>query len=421
MSTHDAAHAGAQAPPAESGGARVRARPRLLPLIALAVLAAAGVFVWRTFFAPPPVPDGIVTLSGRIEGDDSAIAPKVAGKILEIRVREGDTVNAGDVLAALDDSQIRAQEDQARAALRNAEAQAQSARDQIAVLQQQLEQNQLQTVQASTDAKGRVRQADADVAAAEENLAQQKAAYQMAAFNKDAYTRLAQQGAVSEQQRVEAVTAADQQAAAVAAAQRQVDAARGALTTAQANLANPGIRSAATAAVQKQIVQQGAVVASATAQVAQAQAQLAEAEANRQDLVVRAPFSGTVITRAAEPGEVVTAGTAIVTLLNLDQVYLRGFVPEGDIGKVKIGQPAHVYLDSNAGHAVDAYVLRIDPQATFTPENTYFREDRVKQVVGVKLQLRGAFGYAKPGMPADGEILVSGGDWPKGWKGWHSQ
>ena len=421
MSAHDAAQVPSQVPPAESGATRARARPRLLPLILLAVVAAAGVVVWRTFFAPPPVPDGIVTLSGRIEGDDSAIAPKVAGKILEIRVREGDTVNAGDVLAALDDSQIRAQEDQAQAALRNAEAQAQSAQDQIAVLQQQLEQNQLQTVQATTDAEGRVRQAEADVAAAEENLAQQRAAYQMAAFNRDAYTRLAQQGAVSEQQRVEAVTAADQQAAAVAAAQRQVDAARGAVTTAQANLANPGIRSAATAAVQKQIVQQGAVVASATAQVAQARAQLAEAEANRQDLVIRAPFSGTVITRAAEPGEVVTAGTAIVTLLNLNQVYLRGFVPEGEIGKVKIGQPAHVYLDSNPGHAVDAYVLRIDPEATFTPENTYFREDRVKQVVGVKLQLRGAFGYAKPGMPADGEILVSGGDWPKDWKGWHSQ
>ncbi|HLJ61526.1 MAG TPA: HlyD family efflux transporter periplasmic adaptor subunit [bacterium] len=421
MSAHDAAQVPSQAPSAESGAARARTRPRLLPLILLAVVAAAGVFVWRTFFAPPLVPDGIVTLSGRIEGDDSAIAPKVAGKILEIRVREGDTVHAGDVIAALDDSQIRAQEDQARAALRNAEAQAQSARDQIAVLQEQLEQNQLQTAQAATDAQGRVRQAEAELAAAEENLAQQKAAYQMAAFNKDAYTHLAQQGAVSEQQRVQAVTAAEQQAAAVAAAQRQVDSARGALTTAQANLANPGIRSAASATVERQIVQQGAVVASAAAQVAQARAQLAEAEANRQDLVIRAPFGGTVITRAAEPGEVVTAGTAIVTLLNLDQVYLRGFVPEGDIGKVKIGQPAHVYLDSNPSQPVDAYVLRIDPQATFTPENTYFREDRVKQVVGIKLQLRGAFGYAKPGMPADGEILVSGGDWPKGWKGWHSQ
>jgi HlyD family secretion protein len=94
-------------------------------------------------------------------------------------------------------------------------------------------------------------------------------------------------------------------------------------------------------------------------------------------------------------------------------VYLRGFVPEGQIGKIKAGQAAHVYLDSNPTQPIDAYVSRIDPQATFTPENTYFRDDRVKQVVGVKLELKAALGYAKPGMPADGEILVAGDRWPE--------
>ena len=69
-----------------------------------------------------------------------------------------------------------------------------------------------------------------------------------------------------------------------------------------------------------------------------------------------APFAGTVITRAAEPGEVIQAGTPIVTLLDLAKVYLRGFVPEGDIGRVKIGQAAHVYLDSNITQALDACV-----------------------------------------------------------------
>ena len=109
----------------------------------------------------------------------------------------------------------------------------------------------------------------------------------------------------------------------------------------------------------------------------------------------------------------IPAGTPIVTLLDLAKVYLRGFVPEGEIGRVKIGQAAHVYLDSNVAQALDAYVSRIDPQATFTPENTYFRDDRVRQVVGVKLQLKGGFGYAKPGMPSEGEVLVSGDTWPK--------
>jgi HlyD family secretion protein len=121
-----------------------------------------------------------------------------------------------------------------------------------------------------------------------------------------------------------------------------------------------------------------------------------------------------VTTRAAEPGEVVTSGTAIVTLLDLSKVYLRGFVPEGQIGNVKLEQPARVYLDSNPNQPIDGYVSRIDPEATFTPENTYFRDERVKQVVGVKLQLKGALGFAKPGMPADGEILITGDEWPKG-------
>src|SRR5262249_30240479 len=125
------------------------------------------------------------------------------------------------------------------------------------------------------------------------------------------------------------------------------------------------------------------------------------------------PFAGTIVTRAAEPGEVVMAGTTIVTLVDLSRVYLRGFIPEGQIGLVKVGQTGHVFLDSNPNTAIESSVTRIDPQATFTPENTYFRDDRVKQVVGVKLQLKEGAGYAKPGMPADGEILVAG-TWPKG-------
>jgi HlyD family secretion protein len=120
-----------------------------------------------------------------------------------------------------------------------------------------------------------------------------------------------------------------------------------------------------------------------------------------------------VVTRGAEPGEVVVAGTAVITLLDLTKVYLRGFVPEGQIGKVKVGQSARVYLDSSSQKPIYAYVSRIDPQATFTPENTYFRDDRVKQVVGLKLQLIGGFRFAKPGMPVDGEVLVQGDKWPK--------
>jgi HlyD family secretion protein len=389
-----------------------RRRRRIL-VAAILLSVAAGVVLWRIFFAAPAVPRDVVAVSGRIEGDDSAVASKTTGRILEVRVREGDSVNAGDIIAVLDDAQIRAREDQARSALAEAEAKGHAARDQVAVLQQQLLQSRLQVGQSKFDTEGHVKQAEADLAAAQADLAQQQAAYQIAAFDKDAYTRLAKSGAVSERQGLQASTTADQQAAAVAAAKRRVEAAQAELTTAQGMLSNPSIRESQVALVQRQIAEQEAEDASARTQTQQATADLAEAQDNRNDLTIRAPFTGTVVTRAAEPGEVITAGTAIITLLDLTKVYLRGFVPEGQIGKVKVGQPARVYLDSDPHKPVDAYVSRIDPQATFTPENTYFRDDRIKQVVGIKLQLKAGFGFAKPGMPADGEILTEGQVWPK--------
>jgi HlyD family secretion protein len=388
-------------------------RRLILMIVAGVVLIAAALLIWKIFFAVPRIPNSIVVVSGRIEGDDSAVASKTTGRILEVRVREGDSVNAGDTIAVLDDAQIRAREDQARDALSDAEAKSAAAQEQIAVLQEQLQQSRMQVGQSKLDTEGHVAQAQADLAAAQSELAQQQAAYQIAAFNRDAYTRLAKTGAVSEQQGLQASTTADQQAAVVAASKRRVEASQGELTTAEASLSNPGIRESQVVSVRRQISQQEAEVASVAALTQQAHAELAEAEDNRKDLTIRAPFSGTVVTRGAEPGEVVVAGTAVITLLDLTRVYLRGFVPEGQIGKVKVGQSARIFLDSSSQKPIYAYVSRIDPQATFTPENTYFRDDRVKQVVGLKLQLIEGFGFAKPGMPVDGEVLVLGDKWPK--------
>ena len=387
---------------------------RLAVLILLIAVAVAAFFIWKIFFSGPRAPDSVISLSGRIEGDDSAVAPKTSGRILEIRFREGDSVKAGDTIATLDDQQIRAREEQARAELSQADAKLRWAQDQILVLQEQLRQSQLQTEQAKVDSEGRVRQAEADLAGAEAELARQEASYQLASFDKEAYTRLAETGAVAERKGQEAASNAAQQAAAVAAAKRRVEALRGALTVAKANLANPGIRGSQAESVRRQIAQQRVDVERANGASEQARAQLAEAQSNRRDLIITAPFDGTVMTRAAEPGEVVTAGTTIVTLLDLSKVYLRGFVPEGQIGNIKTGQAARVYLDSDPNKPIDAYVSRVDPEATFTPENTYFRDERVKQVVGVKLQLKGGIGNAKPGMPADGEVLVQGDTWPLG-------
>jgi HlyD family secretion protein len=332
-------------------------------VVVIAAIVAALVVLWRALLPAGP-PSNVIALSGRIEGDDSAVAPNIGGRVVLVTVSEGDSVRAGDVIAMLSDAQIRAREAQARAAVSAAQAKAQSASDQVAVLETQL-------------------------ASAEADLLQSQASYRLAAFNRNSDVALFRTGDIPEQQERAAISTADQAAATVDLRSAQVD------------------------GVERQIAQQRALIASALADTRQAQGQLAEAQANRNDLTVRAPFSGTIITRAVEPGEVIAAGTPVVTLLDLDKVYLRGFVPEGEIGNVKIGQPARVYLDSNPNRPLDAYVLRIDPQATFTPENTYFESDRVKEVFGLKLALRAGFGFAKPGMPADGEILVRG-SWPSG-------
>jgi HlyD family secretion protein len=455
----------------------------------------------------------MLPVSGRLEADESVIAPKVAGRIREITVREGDTVTAGQVLAILDDVQQQARVAQAVAARAVAQDKATSVREQIHVLQQQLIQSQLAVGQAQLDTKGRVNQARAQVIAAaatveqaaaevqsarvhidvlrqqlrqgelaipqsvhqaeggiheaeqradgaDADAARAQAEYTQAQHDADRYTRLEAVEAVTPQQAEQARTQAvsllaalDSARKAARAAHAALDAAQGersnppiresavaqlrqqilqahadlsasiaalraaqanrgavhaALTTAESTAANPAVRSAAEVGIADQITQARSDLAAANQVVHQETAALTEARANRADLRVIAPYTGTVTTRTAEPGEVVTAGTPILTMLDMSQVYLRAFVPEGDIGRVKVGQSAHVYLDSAPKAPLKASVLRIDPEASFTPENTYFRDDRVKQVVGIKLHITEAVGYAKPGMPADGIILTSG-------------
>src|SRR3989442_19611 len=113
-------------------------RRRLAIVAALAILGLAGFAVWRFVLAPPALPPGVLAVSGRIEGDDSAVAAKTSGRIREMTVREGDRVEAGQVIAMLDDEQVRAREDQATAPVRQAEGRARLAPHPDAVLHQQL-------------------------------------------------------------------------------------------------------------------------------------------------------------------------------------------------------------------------------------------------------------------------------------------
>src|SRR5262249_52604618 len=222
------------------------------------------------------------------------------------------------------------------------------------------------------------------------------------------YAPLAQSGAVATQIAEQYQTKEEVGRATVEANRKQVAAAEASLYQARSQLQNIPIKAADRLTLERQTDEVHSEIDSAKADIEANRAALRKIEADLNDLTITAPIKGTILTRSAEPGRVIQPGQTILTMVDLTKLYLRGFVPEGAIGKIKVGQQAQVYLDSNPNQSIPAEVIRVDPQAMFTPENTYFKDDRVKQVLGLKLGLRGAYGFAKPGMPADGRIQVNG-------------
>src|SRR5258708_34054547 len=168
-----------------SDSSQTTSSKKIAPLIAVPALAIVGLVVWRLFFGPS-TPSSVVELTGRVEGDDSAVAAKVAGRILEVRVREGDDVKAGDVIAVLDDRQVQSRHDQAQAALTAAEARTASARAQVAVLAEQLKQTLLAFGQSENDSQGPGAQAEADPSPAEAGRTRQEPSLKPPLSAKDA-------------------------------------------------------------------------------------------------------------------------------------------------------------------------------------------------------------------------------------------
>lgn len=351
-------------------------------------------------------PKDHVFVSGRIEGDEVDLAFKFPGRVGEILVREGDAVKAGQVVARLAGEQELVRLREAEARLAGAQARVQQTRAQVGTLEQRIATTRLQQEQAQTDAPPRVGQAEAQLSALRAELERAQSDEQQIRADAKRYADLAEKGAVSRQlaeQYASRVTAA---ASGVKAVRRQIAAAESAVNVSRAGLQNPGIRAAEAQTYTSQINEVRAAIRTAETEVAAARAAVERAQTDVNELELKAPVDGTIITRAAEPGRVIAAGATVLTLVDLSHLYLRAFVPEGQIGLVKLGQPAHVFLDSAPQTPLEAEVMRIDPQAMFTPENTYFQQDRVKQVVGVKLRLKAVQGAAKPGMPADGRILL---------------
>jgi len=351
-------------------------------------------------------PEGTVFVSGRIDGDTVEISSKIPGRIVNLAVREGDSVEAGQVVAWLSSPQQEAIRDTQRARIVSSQRIVDQLQRDLAAYDEKITQAELYTKQAQMDAPGQVQQAEANVAVSKAELARWEEELEQAQMEAKRYPPLAKTGAVAVQLSEQFQTKEQLALASVEAARKQVAAAEAALQRAGAQLQNIPIQEANRQTLLRQMDAHKEQIASAQATVEADRAALRKIEADIADLTIHAPIAGTILTRSAEPGRVIQPGQTMLTMVDLSKLYLRGFVPQGEIGKVKVGQQAQVYLDSNPNEPVPAEVIRIDPQVMFTPENTYFKEDRVKQVMGLKLGLRGAYGFAKPGMPADGRIQV---------------
>jgi multidrug resistance efflux pump len=121
---------------------------------------------------------------------------------------------------------------------------------------------------------------------------------------------------------------------------------------------------------------------------------------------ITSPIDGICTTRSTQPGELVAAGQVLLTLVDLKSAYLRGFIPEADVARIKFGQEAQVFLDSDATKPLSGRVVAIDNAPSFTPENVYFKKDRVRQAFGINISIDHPNGLAKPGMPAEAKIVL---------------
>ena len=387
----------------------------LLPLLSIAIV---GVGVAGIILRSQPE-DNFLELSGRIEGYETDVGTKVAGRIESIAVREGDRVTQGQLLAQLESIELQAASEGASARIDAAKQQVEQALLQISVIENQIEEAQLSQLQAEDDTTGQINAASAGIAAAEAQLAQTeaevkqlKAELNLAKADRDRFEQLYKSGAASKQRFEQAQTQFDSmqetlqaRLAFVNAAKEQVKIARGNLTQSRASRLNPEISSVRIRRLETQLKQAQAQLSAAQAEVSNARANYQEIAARLKDLKIVSPINGVVLTRTSEPGEVVATGKTLLTLVNLGDVFLRGYIPERQVGAITIGQPAQVFLDSAPERPLKATVAAIDTEASFTPENIYFKDDRVTQVFGLKLKINNSQGFAKPGMPADAKIL----------------
>ncbi len=418
---------------------------RIIPLIIIIAILGAG-YWWYTQPTATALTAGAETGalvgSGTIEADTVAVTAELGGRIIELRVDEGDEVTAGQVLIELDKSDLLALQIQLKAAVSTAKANLEmvsaSVRpEDVALAQAQLEQAEtgrdgakLVSDQARSLAnnpheltvriaqmQGRVTEAERNLESAKVNLKRME--IQAEAANRDWSSNIAQaQNKVAQYQLQAAQQGVEMAKVALAGTKKQVQHLirlrdRPLALIARANAAEAAFKQAEAGVLAAEANLVAAKADPTPEDVNVARAQLLEAESalaivqvqlNKQTLA--APRAGLVSQKLVKPGELAAPGAMLLKLSDLETVDLTVYIPETQIGNVQIGQKANVHVDAYEGEIFDGRVSFIAHEAEFTPRNVQTKEERVNLVFGVKITLNNAGHRLKPGMPADAEILM---------------
>ena len=329
---------------------------RLITIVALAGIAVAVAVSWKTKPWVAAVDTGAVTASGTVDATDVSISFRVPGILRQRPADEGSVVKPGEVLAALDTREASARLRQAQAA-------------ELAAQARLRDMEQGYRPQEIAEAGAQVQQVQANLANLKEEARRSENLYAT--------------GAVSRQRR-------DKDDAAASVAQEQHRAASERL-----KLLQSGFRKE--------------TIAVARAQLAEAQAAVEAAKVALEDLQVTSTINGTVTRKHAEPGETLAAGRPVVTITDVTHPWVRVYMPENQIGKVQLGAPARIKIDTFPDREFTGRVSYVSSQAEFTPKNVQTQEERVKLVFAVNVTVDNPEGALKPGMPADVSIAARDG------------
>ena len=387
-------------------------KKRLIPLL-LMVAAAGG---WLAMRGMRRGGNENIAISGNLEMTQVDIAFKTAGKLMERTVDEGDNVQKGQVVARLDREQLLGQREAQVAALAAARAQLAQARTAVHWQRETLaaDIDQRRAEVGSAEARllelkngsrpQEIQEARAAVAAARTESERARNDWQRAQTlykNDDISTAQFDQYRTRFESAAAALKQAEERASLVQAGPRSetVDVAASQLVRARAGL-KVGEANAL------ELKRRAQEVTAREADIGRLEAQIAVIDAQLADTVAASPVSGLVLVKAADPGEVVAPGTTVLTIGDIDHPWLRGYIAERDLGRVKIGNRARVTTDSYPGKIYDGHLTFISSEAEFTPKQIQTKEERVKLVYRVKIEVANPGRELKNNMPADAVILV---------------